>query len=324
MPKKPIKWDFKGGLLADATSHIISDFEVYCGKSTATLGGGMSQGAEQNLAHWVMTNLTSGLDNKGHVITMDNFFTSVGLFRDLERRGIYATGTMHSNRIGLHPDMRNIREFRRRGQGDLDWFMHDSKRMCSVLWKDKMPVLLLSTHAPPIMPGNPRDCTVPRRDGALRPDIPTSPVLQEYTKNMRGLDVADHIRGNYTYQVRTHKWWHRIYMFLLDLSTTQIYLYYLEILKKLDKLHEAITHLQFVNGLCQALTQDWVGPNQIGALQLPRYPVIHCPRWTTYRRRCVECQERTQFYCYLCGWEFMCVKEGCYEKHHTPRLRPMH
>jgi hypothetical protein len=198
MPKKPIKWGFKVWILADATSHIIFDFEVYCGRSTVTLEGGMSQGVEQNLAHRVVTNLTSGLDNKGHVITMDNFFTSVGLFRGLERRGIYATRTMRSNRIGLHLDMRNIREFRRRGQGDLDWFMHNSRRMGSVLWKDRMPVLLLSTHAPPITPGNPRDCTVPRRDGALRLDIPTSPMLQEYTKNMRGIDVADHIRGNYT------------------------------------------------------------------------------------------------------------------------------
>jgi hypothetical protein len=113
-------------------------------------------------SHRVVTNLTTWLDNKGHVITMDNFFTSVGLFRDLERRGIYAIGTMRSNRIGLHPDMKKIKEFRRRGQGDLEWFMHNSRRMCLVLWKDKMHVLLLSTHAPPITAGNPRDCKVPR------------------------------------------------------------------------------------------------------------------------------------------------------------------
>jgi hypothetical protein len=132
--------------MADATSHIISNFEVYCGKSTATLAGGMSQRAEQNLAHRVVMDLTARLDNKGHIITMDNFFTNVGLFRDLERRGIYAVGTMRSNRIGLYLDMRKIKEFRRRGQRDLEWFMHNSRKMYSVLWKDKMPILLLSTH----------------------------------------------------------------------------------------------------------------------------------------------------------------------------------
>jgi hypothetical protein len=88
MPKKPIKWGLKVWVMADATSHIISDFEVYCGKSTATLGGGISQCAEQNLAYWVVTDLAVGLDNKGHVITMDNFFTSVDLFHDLEHHRI--------------------------------------------------------------------------------------------------------------------------------------------------------------------------------------------------------------------------------------------
>ena len=106
-----------------------------------------------------------------------------------------------------------------------------------------MLVLLLSTHVPPITTRNPRNCTVPWRDDARRPDIPTSLVLQEYTTNMRGVDVVDHIRGNYTCQVCTYKWWHRIYMFLMDLSLVYMYLYYLEILKKLQKSHEAIKHL---------------------------------------------------------------------------------
>ena len=105
MPKKPIKWGLKIWIMADATSHIISDFKVYCSKSTATLGGDMSQRAKQNLAHQVVMDLTASLDNKGHVITMDNFFTSVGLFCGLECCGIYGTGTMGSNCIGLHPDM---------------------------------------------------------------------------------------------------------------------------------------------------------------------------------------------------------------------------
>jgi hypothetical protein len=45
--------------------------------------------------------------------------------------------------------MRKVKEFKRRTKGDLEWFMHELRKMCSVLWKDKMPVLLLSTHAPP-------------------------------------------------------------------------------------------------------------------------------------------------------------------------------
>jgi hypothetical protein len=124
---------------------------------------------------------------------------------------------------------------------------------------------------------------------ARHPYIPCASRVHHEYEGGGCWHVADHIRGNYSCQVRTHKWWHRIFMFLMDLSIIQMYLYYLQILKKLGKLDEAITHLQFMNGLYQALSQDWVGPNQIGAVDLPRYPVIHCLRWTTYRRKCVEC-----------------------------------
>jgi hypothetical protein len=295
---------------------------VYCGKTQATLARSASTREEQALAHRVITQLTTGLENKEHVLVMDNYFTSIGLFRDLERRGIYATGTMRSNRIGLHPNMRKIKEFKRRTQGDLEWFMHESRRMCSVLWKDKQPVLLLSTHAPPITAGDPRNCTVPRRDGARRPDICTSPVLVEYTNNMRGVDVADHLRGNYTTQVCTHKWWHRVFFFLWDLTTVNMYIMYLRILKLLDQEEEAITHLQFRNGLAQALIHNWVGTNPRGSIELPRVPTIHCPRYTRFRRKCVRCRKRCRYYCYLCGWRWMCVKRGCYELEHTPRRRP--
>ena len=70
-------------------------------------GHGMAN-AEVNLGHKVVTNLTSGLDHKGHVIFVDNFFTNVALFQDLERCRIYATGSMRLNRIRLHSFMKDF------------------------------------------------------------------------------------------------------------------------------------------------------------------------------------------------------------------------
>jgi hypothetical protein len=72
-----------------------------------------------------------GLDNLGHVVVMDNFFTSVELFHDLERRGIYATGTIRSNHIGLLHIFKNTVAFKRKSvvQGTLEWRMHEDQRM---------------------------------------------------------------------------------------------------------------------------------------------------------------------------------------------------
>jgi hypothetical protein len=74
---------------------------------------------------------------------------------------------------------------------------------------------------------------------------------------MRGVDVADHLRGNYTTQVHTHKWWHRVFFFLLDVTVTNMYIMYIQILQRLGRSEEGITHLQFRNGLAQALSQNW-------------------------------------------------------------------
>jgi hypothetical protein len=121
---------------------------------------------ESKLAHEVVLKMVSGLEGKGHLLVMDNYFSSIGLFQDLLSRGIYATSTMRTNRIGLPTDLKNT--------------------------KDKKPVLLISTHARPIQPLCERPIiTVPHHNGAIRESIQTSPVLHKYTTDMRGVDVAD-------------------------------------------------------------------------------------------------------------------------------------
>ena len=184
MPKIPIKWRLKVWYAIDPNSKFIYDFDVYCGKNMQSIDGQESSRIIANLGYKVVIDFTRGLENKGHVIVMDNFFTSIELFQDLERRGIYKTRTMRSICIGLHPSMKNIKKFKKRPQGDLDWMMHSSRRLSSVIWKDKQRVLLLSTHAPPITNGNAMSFSVPPHNGRERPQIPTSLILVEYTTKM--------------------------------------------------------------------------------------------------------------------------------------------
>jgi hypothetical protein len=63
-----------------------------------------------------------------------------------------------------------------------------------------------------------------------RPLISTSLAHLEYTTKVRGVDVADHLRSSYTSLTRSHKWWHRVFNYVLDLSMTNMYLMYLDIL----------------------------------------------------------------------------------------------
>ena len=67
-----------------------------------------------------MMDFSRGLENKGHVIVVDNFFTSVQLFLELRHKGIYATDTMQSKCIGLHLSMKNLKAFKKCPHGELD------------------------------------------------------------------------------------------------------------------------------------------------------------------------------------------------------------
>ena len=62
--------------------------------------------------------------------------------------------------------------------------MHDSRKTCFIIRKNKQLVLLLSTHAPLIIQGVSMICIVPRKDGANYTFIPISLVLLEYIKNL--------------------------------------------------------------------------------------------------------------------------------------------
>jgi hypothetical protein len=98
------------------------------------------------------------------------------------------------NRVPQLPStLKNVKSWKKCEQRRIEWAMYESRGMSCVMWKDKCPVLLLSTHAIPIgYPYMPRD-EVPHRNGAIWEQVPTSPVLQEYTKFMSGLDVADQL-----------------------------------------------------------------------------------------------------------------------------------
>jgi hypothetical protein len=68
---------------------------------------------EASLAHPIVIKLLQGLENKGHCIVMDNYFSSTSPFKDLALKGTYATGTIRSNRVGLSTWLRTLKLWKR-------------------------------------------------------------------------------------------------------------------------------------------------------------------------------------------------------------------
>ena len=194
MPNKPEKWGIKFWMLADLVSKFIYCFEIYCGKNLEAEVRVEGPWGEVSVAYGVVMKLLRGLEEKGHCVVMDNYFCSIPLFVDLAKKRIYATGTIRPNGIGVPSYLRNTKAWKRCKQGHIEWAMHDSRLMGWVMWKDKSPVLLISTHAYPIgFPCMLQD-EVPHWNGVVREKIPTLLMLLEYTTFMRGVDVKCSLR----------------------------------------------------------------------------------------------------------------------------------
>jgi hypothetical protein len=164
---------------------------------------------------------------------------------------------------------------------------------------------------------------VPRRNGAVKENIPTSHVLLEYTTFMRGVDVANQLHASYSSQTRSHKWWHRVFWALLDVTEVNMYIMYLDRYKQGPNLvTHPMTHLKFKNTLCKALLVGWGRRNEVSNETLTHRPSIHMPSHSSIKRLCIHCKIHTPHtYCYKCGFKFMCWKEGCFQEVHERLAR---
>lgn len=190
IPKKPTKWEIKVWALADAQKKYVYDFDVYTGsKERAVLACCGSGGAKSG--YKVVILLMAGLHGRGHIVVIDNYFTTVKLTIDLVAFGTYAMGSVQWNRVRLPKALSSKQRFAEQPQGTIQWLMHVSRKICSVVWVDRQLVLLLSSFWTPVPHPGDDWPTVPRWIRSVEKHVVTSPVHKGYTKFMCGVDVAD-------------------------------------------------------------------------------------------------------------------------------------
>jgi hypothetical protein len=108
------------------------------------------------------------LERKGHCVVINNYFSSIPLFQNLIQKCINAIGMVGFNHIELPSHLKNTKAWMWCKQGHIEYTMHNSKDISFVMWKDKCPTLLISTHANIIgFPCMPCD-KVLRKNGTVR------------------------------------------------------------------------------------------------------------------------------------------------------------
>ena len=102
------------------------------------------------------------------------------------------TGTLRADRKYVPQELWVPSVVKKQSMGWSDWRMHSSGKLCCVVWIDKKPVLLLSSHAQPLSAEGENPIVQRKVKGGCKP-IKTVPMHLQYQKNMRGVDSADQL-----------------------------------------------------------------------------------------------------------------------------------
>jgi hypothetical protein len=94
-------------------------------------------------SHATVTGLMRRIENQGHKLYMNNFFSSLELFDNLDTKAINCCGTVRQNRRGMPTDFQKTLKLTR---GDIKTRIRGD--LTAVVWKDKRNVNLLTNMHP--------------------------------------------------------------------------------------------------------------------------------------------------------------------------------
>ena len=249
MPKKPVKFGVKNWVLADSVFPYVCNFQIYTGKDERT--------SEDGLVSRVVMDLVEPYLNRNHRLYMDNFYTSPSLCVKLYEKGTLSCGTVRQDRK-LMPASLMIKNTPKYRCGESTFLKHHN--LTVVRWKDKRDVFALSTFH-----GN-----------ACDDDLPHKPkMIENYNKFMNGVDRADQLLTYYSMDMKSRKWWKKVFWRLVELCITNAY--QVTKFQNKDSVHKKF-RLSLAYCLCQPLLDLGIGNSPRTSLQGPGRPSSNISR----------------------------------------------
>jgi hypothetical protein len=298
---KPTPIGYK--LYTVASHGYLLTFDIYRGK------GGYSN--RQGAIHHTVIRLVTRWSNSNRILFLDNLYTSPALCRHLLSIGIRSCGTVRPNRTGLPSDLKQVMKSLRKGETQA-W---QSDQLGCLVWCDKQPVLMLSTHH-----RVDHMSTIAQDHGPNHPPIVTKPqVVLDYNIHKCHVDTVDQLRQYYSMQRKSNKNWPSLAWWLIDMCIINAYTLWCLDAKAI------ISQLDFRRALLQQIAAAYPPPStrtQLTSLT----PLIttadgHWPKHTHKRGTCVHCSRGragrrvSEVVCKAC--EVHLCLEPCFELYHT-------
>ena len=139
----------------------------------------------------VMSVVQSYLD-KGFYAFMDNYYTSVALFEELEERKTHACGTVRSNRVALPREICGVKEKAVKDLERGECLYRQKGNFTCVTWRDRKPVSVLATLATSTTESSPVEQPVNVNGKWEKKQFPRPGIIIDlYNTYMGGVDVSD-------------------------------------------------------------------------------------------------------------------------------------
>ena len=272
MPPKPTKWGLKIHCLNESDTGYVLDCKIDKGFLKK----------KHSLQH-LIDKLTRNYGKLGHIIHMDNFYSTPQIFWSLKERGIGANGTIKGNRRFLPKEFKNDVESAFVSENGLACYVW--KHVKKSKKKDKFVRFLSTVYS--------REVELVNKVESPKP----YGVLQ-YNKNKNGVDVFDQLRSYYAFHGKCYKWWFAVFIFLLETVTINSYILYK---KNGGKLSHKYFRLELSKGLMQELTDKKrklpVPPPKVSTFGKSKHIIVK----TGVQKKCLGCKKGTTLYrCSTC------------------------
>lgn len=189
----------------------------------------------------LVVSLVEGLENKGHHLYCDNYYTSPDLFLTLRSLGFGACGTVRVNRRGVPA---SIKAKDKMTMGEVKSV--NTGGVLALKWKDKRVVTILSTI-------HDDSTIIKRRRTRLSStgveEVTKPKAIVDYNTYMGGVDKSDQLLSYYTFQHRTSKWWKRAALHLINLAYVNAFIIY----KSTPSNGRKLTHEMFLVKVARGL-----------------------------------------------------------------------
>lgn len=312
IPIKPGRFGIKAFTLAESSSGYVLNSKIYTGKENNEVQRDLGRKA-------VMSVMQPYLD-KGFCAFMDNYYTSVALFEELEERKTLACGTVRSNRVNLPREICGLKEKAVKDLKRGECLYRQKGNLTCVTWRDRKPVSVLAT-----LPTSKEDSSIVQRSVKAngkweKKEFHRPGVIDLYNTFMGGVDVSDQRTVAYARLMKGAAWYYKVFFYMIEVCVSNAH-----ILHTKSPNHSNKRALEFREELVSALVQGKCFRKDTGFVQAPvaipdirfnqdhfHYPVINDTRSTCK----VHVQKvKTIYSCAICGVRMCPVP--CFERYHT-------